>query len=703
MTAFSPREVAIALQAFAALACLAAAFGLWRRGGGSARNPLIMAALGTSAVQLLASQAADIDPRAQWLVMALRNVAWLVLLRDLFAADGRDASLRPVRPVIASLALVEAMQVPLVLLADTFALAASTALLARVSTILHVLFASGMLLLIHNLYAGASAQQRSRLGRMSAALVIAWGYELNAGALAYLAGGLHDFTGIVGGVAWTAVAVLLMLDARGAPVRTLAPSRTVTFQSLSLLVIALYLFGLFTLDTMMTQSSVAAPMLIRFAGIAFAIFVAAVIASSGFRAWLIEAAGRHLFRHRYDYRTEWLRLSSTMAGAGAGAAHGTSASGDEARPLEQRAIQALADIVDSPSGLLLTPDEDGAMVLSARWNWPLLPVPAVPLPEATLVLFASQRPVVTLDRWRDGDAATGVPVPRWLGEDRAIWALVPLQVAERLVGVVVLARPAYDRRLDWEDHDLLRIVGQQIAAHLAEQQAQHALLDAARFDEFNRRMAFVMHDIKNLASQFGLVVANAERHIDKPAFRADLLVTLRSAADRMESLLGRLSQYGGHGGGDVRAVVPRDVVARALAQEMAAGLVTLGDGGDEVLGGNPDALDQALRHLVRNAIEAAGPGRPVLVEFPASGGERGIAVVDRGPGMTPEFVRGQLFRPFVSTKSDGFGIGAFEARELVRAMGGRLDVESRMGLGTRFTIWLAASDGAQAHDDRKVA
>ena len=52
-------------------------------------------------------------------------------------------------------------------------------------------------------------------------------------------------------------------------------------------------------------------------------------------------------------------------------------------------------------------------------------------------------------------------------------------------------------------------------------------------------------------------------------------------------------------------------------------------------------------------------------------------------------MRDKLFAPFVSSKPDGFGIGALEARELVRAMGGQLHVQSRVGLGTRFTIELS--------------
>ena len=72
-----------------------------------------------------------------------------------------------------------------------------------------------------------------------------------------------------------------------------------------------------------------------------------------------------------------------------------------------------------------------------------------------------------------------------------------------------------------------------------------------------------------------------------------------------------------------------------------------------------------------------------------------IEVLDSGTGMSAEFVRTGLFKPFVSTKSGGFGIGAYEARELVRAMGGQLGVESREGLGTRFTIRLPLAETAE--------
>ena len=133
-------------------------------------------------------------------------------------------------------------------------------------------------------------------------------------------------------------------------------------------------------------------------------------------------------------------------------------------------------------------------------------------------------------------------MPQWLVEEHAAWALVPLLHFDRLVGLVVLGRPLLARKLDWEDFDLLRVVGQQLASYIAEHNGQSALLEASRFDEFNRRIAFVMHDIKNLASQLALLARNAERHADNPAFRKDMLVTLTNAADKLNALLARLSR-----------------------------------------------------------------------------------------------------------------------------------------------------------------
>ena len=97
---------------------------------------------------------------------------------------------------------------------------------------------------------------------------------------------------------------------------------------------------------------------------------------------------------------------------------------------------------------------------------------------------------------------------------------------------------------------------------------------------------------------------------------------------------------------------------------------------------------------MQNALDASQRDIPVFLNATIDGVFARIDVIDSGSGMSAEFVRTRLFKPFVSSKPNGFGIGAFEARELVRAMHGRLDVESREGIGSRFSVRLPLSSAA---------
>ena len=238
------------------------------------------------------------------------------------------------------------------------------------------------------------------------------------------------------------------------------------------------------------------------------------------------------------------------------------------------------------------------------------------------------------------------------------------------------------------------MVGRQLASYVAEQGSQDALGEAQRFDEFNRRIAFVMHDIKNLASQLALLARNAEKHADNPAFRADMLLTLRNSADKLQALLARLGRYGGHGGEALHPVAFDELLVR-LAERYAGQheIIVVHQVPCQVLA-DPEALDQALVHLVQNAIDASSDGMPVFLDLRVEDANAILEIVDSGSGMSPEFIRTRLFKPFHSSKPGGFGIGAFEARELIRAMGGRLDVESREELGTRFRVLLPLADAA---------
>lgn len=663
---------------------------IWRNGERARPDRIgLLAAAAASAVWCALAAGLGSEHGAAEVAAMLRNLALIATIFCLFRADGRSASLKPVRPVIVALVLVQLLQAVVVLIG---ALAGDDGAVGRTAfeagVLIDMLVAIGALMLLHNLYAGAASGLRPVLRWTGMALTGIFAYDLNLHTLAYLAGETPRLLGEMRGLVAGGMAVLFALGMNAAGARVqFSPSRAVTFRTLSLLLIGGYLVGmvLVTKSLALLGGDVARASQIVF--LVIAVLAAAIsLPSPRMRAWLRVTATKHLFQHRYDYRQEWLRFTRTIGHAGTGGAS-----------LEERVVKALADITESPAGLLLMPNEQAQLELTARWNWPMIAVPAVAGEFALSGLLEQHSLVLALDEARAGIEHHGeaAHVPDWLMQAQDAWALVPLIHFDRLVGVIVLARPRTPRQLDWEDFDLLRVAGQQLASYLAEQAGQQALMDASRFDEFNRRMAFVMHDIKNLVSQLSLLAANAEKHAENPAFRADMLVTLRNSADKLSALLARLGRYGT---GQVAELAPIDLVA--LARSVAARFAGVHpvaltrDQPVEVMG-NRDALEQALIHLVQNAIDASPPGEPVFLDVSAAGLSGTIEVVDAGKGMSPEFVRTGLFKPFVSSKPGGFGIGAFEARELVKAMGGRISVESREGLGTRFAVALPLAEAVR--------
>jgi putative PEP-CTERM system histidine kinase len=634
-----------------------------------------------------------------------RNLALLWVVYRLFASDGRHASLAPIRPLVLALAFVALLRLVVMAMAVQLTLSPAAELMVfDISVTFRMLVIVGGLVLLHNLYGGASNTARLALRWPAAGLAILWGFDLNLYAIAYIGEAWPAELGALRGFAAAILAILFAIGGgKGRDALHFSPSRAVAFQSLSLLLIGAYLTVMFAVAQAFAMlGGDFAQVLGNGFLIAATALAVLVLPSARLRGWLRVFLTKHLFQHRYDYRAEWLRFNRTVGGA-------FKSSDASALPLQQRVVQALADITDSPAGLLLSPDEHGELTLAGRWQWATVEVPATGLDAKAVTFLERHGFIIDLDDVRAGRDQRGEQgiVPAWLREETRAWALVPLLHFDRLVGAVVLARAPSGRALDWEDFDLLRVAGQQLASYLAEYAGQQALAEANRFDEFHRRIAFVMHDIKNLASQLGLLARNAELHVEKPEFRADMLVTLRNAADKLNTLLARLSRYGGSV--DQLETVDAARVAGAVVTRHRAGRqVILNKLSECRVRASPESLEQVLDHLVRNALEASDEASAVFISVASDGLHGLIEIVDSGQGMSPEFVRSRLFKPFDSTKSGGFGLGAFEARELVRAMGGRLEVESREGLGTRFIVRLplaAASDlfSSFKTSDREVA
>ena len=695
-------SVSIVLHLAGTIAVASLAFWLWPRRGRFARaGAPIVCALFVTAMWGVTSFAVN-DVLVRSFAETGRNLAWLAAVYALFASDGRHDNLGPIRPVIYALVFVEVMH----LCTDIglSRLASHPHLLRDAfdfTVMFRLLVAIGGLVLVHNLYAGAPRDARAALRWPATGIAVLWAFDLNLYTIAYLGGKWPVEIGALRGIATLVLAACFAIGgARNRDELRLRPSRAVTFQTFSLLVIGAYLVAMVAVAQWLAYVGGDFARIIELAFLTLAsAFALVALPSRRVRGWLKVTTAKHFFQHRYDYREEWLRFTRTI-GSG----------GEQALPLAERVVQAVADVTGSTAGLLLTPGDQGDLTLAARWNWRDIEVPAVAYPVRALVPFEQNAFIADLDDQRTGIMAVGyeVEVPAWLLAEPRAWALVPLVHYERLVGMVVLARPQLARKFDWEDFDLLRVVGQQLASYLAENASQEALAESSRFEDFHRRIAFVMHDIKNLASQFSLLARNAELHADKAEFRADMLVTLRNSSDKLNALLARLSRYG-NGAVDKLEPVPAGEVARSVAERFRGNpQVVLAETTEVMVTANRHSLEQVLLHLLQNALDASEADSPVFLSLVNDGLNARFEVLDSGCGMSAEFVRNRLFKPFVSTKSGGFGIGAFEARELVRAMRGRLEVESREGLGSRFAVRVplaAATDFYQtlAAKDQKVA
>ena len=673
-----------------AAACFAALM-IWRLGE-AARHPAQRLLAGSFALTACWAWLAAVAPGSALLGFAetARNLVWISVLYSLSAAsEEREHGLKLVYGAVAAVIGLQLIGATLELFSPSDVIA-STGLMLRFTT------AAGSLVLVHNVYGQAAPASRTHIRLAMIGLALMWFYDLNLYTSLYLgsagADRLIEWRGLVVALA----APLFALATRKQGNWRVRLSRAATFQSLSLLAICAYFALMAILATALRGTGAdwsSALMIIALALMTVGAMV--LIPSARARGWVKLKLAKHLFEHRYDYRSEWLRFTETLGLAG-----------PEAPPLSERVVRAFADIVDAPGGLLLVGDGGRGLAIATASDWPGAGPQANAFDNAQdfwTALEASPR-VLEFAPLRGGWASAedrALGVPRWLVDESRAWAGIPLLHQQRLVGLVVLAAPDFQRQLDWEDFDLLRTAGHQAASSLAEALGQEALSEAQRFEEFNRRFAFILHDIKNLVSQLSLLARNAERHADNPEFRADMVATLKSSVGKMNDLLARLAPQAS---GRVQRVEPqplRPILTAAIAAKRRDREVSLLGDASAVALVDANALEQAVGHLLQNALDASS-GEPVTVRVGTNEYGVSVTIADKGVGMDGDFIRNRLFQPFASTKPGGFGIGAFEARSLITTMGGRISVDSRPGRGTTFTILLPAARAA-VEPERKIA
>ena len=268
-------------------------------------------------------------------------------------------------------------------------------------------------------------------------------------------------------------------------------------------------------------------------------------------------------------------------------------------------------------------------------------------------------------------------------------------------GVAAIAKGNLDRDVLLPSSDEMRSLADGVnlmTERLREQLAREG--EARQFESFIKLSAFLTHDLKNAIEGLSLMVGNMERHFHNPKFRADAMRALTAATDRLRHLVVRISNPVNTLSGEFKMPRPTDLIPllRRVLEQMADPVretheIELKLPSSLMAMADSERIEKVMENLVLNAIEAMGAraGKLTVEAGPAGGDNVFFSVSDTGVGMNPDFIRRELFHPFTTTKTRGVGLGLYTCREVVRANGGSIEVESKVGSGTTFRVVLASA------------
>lgn len=532
------------------------------------------------------------------------------------------------------------------------------------------------ILLVENLYRNTSPAKRWHIFPLCIALGFGFAYNLFVFCEAVVLKNVDPALLAARGVVWAlAVPLLAVTMARNADWQIdVHVSRKVVFHGATLTAGGVFLLLAAAVATQMgrlpgewgTVSEV-----LFFSG---SVLVLLVVLSTGtLRARARRFIAENFYSARYDYRVEWLRSLSTLSAA------------NEGESLSVRALRAIAEVVNSPSGILWIEAGHGVYSVAESLN-----IKA----DRTLLEAASGSFVAG---FRKGAAIQQIETlagpPAWAKD---LWLAVPLTIAGHLTGFVVISRPPGAEALNLEATDLLLALGQQAAAFIAQERSSRALIESQALIDYSKRFSFIAHDIKNVAGQLTLAVKNIAEFGDEPEFRVDLIGGLENSIVKLNALLARLRPEGANAEQPRRLDVLQTIRNVILESQNTARLCLNASAQPARVYIASSTFQAALRHLLRNAIEASGEENEIFIDVQRQTGRVIVEILDTGCGMTPEFIQGSLFAPAHSTKGRGHGIGAYQARELIRAAGGEVQVVSEVGVGTRVSIILPDTESKAA-------
>jgi hypothetical protein len=401
---------------------------------------------------------------------------------------------------------------------------------------------------------------------------------------------------------------------------------------------------------------------------------------------------RNFYAYRYDYRREWGRVSRALS---------PSASPEEVC----RQIETLAREIFDADHIAVHFREDPAGAFRLLHGPPGSPT-TLEATHPVVTWFDRERwPVLFSDRALDPELTRGLEASKLLRTSLGAAVCAPLAVDEPLIALLWLGPKRGDEVWTDEDLEFLAAMSRQLASALWFSRQAERIAEARQLESLQRLSSFVLHDMKNHVSGLSLVVDNARRHMGNPEFQRDAMTVVERTVRSLRELMSQVSGVSSPPAPQPAPVALRELVSEALAESGLAldgtpGLrveVTVPEGAEAVL--DRRQLGRVLVNLLVNAREALQPPgtigvRAITVSGADGAREAVIEVSDTGRGMSEEFLRTRLFKPFSTTKKGGLGVGLAQCRGIVEAHGGTIDARSRPNEGTVFTVRIPAGGPA---------
>jgi putative PEP-CTERM system histidine kinase len=413
--------------------------------------------------------------------------------------------------------------------------------------------------------------------------------------------------------------------------------------------------------------------------------LATLFLSLSFRTKIKVFITKHFFANQFDYRHEWLKLTHCL---------NTSESDGN---VYATALRGLIQAIDYQTGCFIQ-NKNGELKVLANINKPVLDEDEQIVLLQFSAFFTSKNWIIDIEELRTQPYIyEGLKINHGLLNGVSFQLVIPIYNEEEFWGMAVMqGSDNTSKKLNWELRDYLTAVNAQITNFLFHHQAAQELAENAQFATFTRMSAFIVHDLKNVAAQIDLILSNAEQHKDNPEFIDDTFETLHHTKARMDNMLHQLTEKNATQDGSDSLVnlseCINNVVEQRCASYLPAPSVRLISETPVVL--DKDKLCNVIYHLVSNAQQATSVDGTVDVEIELSEDEKYmlINIVDTGSGMSENFIRTRLFKPFDTTKGNaGMGIGAFDAKAYLEIIGGQLLVQSEQQQGTTFTLRIPTS------------